>query len=387
MIEVRGLTFRYPGAGAPALHGIDLTIDDGEFVVVAGPSGSGKSTLAAALTGLVPHVTGGHIAGTVRVEGCDTKAHPPRALAGVVGFVAQDPEAQAVVDRVEDDIVFGMENLGVEPVTMRKRLEEVLDALGIAHLRARKLQTLSGGERQRVAIAGVLAMQPSALVLDEPTSQLDPQSAEDVLSVLQRLNADLGLTVVLIEHRLERVAQYADRIFVLEHGRIVAGGAPRAVLASPVAATPLSRVARALGWDPIPLSVREGRTFARMVTLEPVPARDHPAGARIVDARGVRVVLGGREILRDVDLQVCRGETVAIVGRNGAGKTTLLRALLGLERAAAGARMIDGVDPARTAIEHIARRAAYVPQRADQLLFSDTVREEIAFTLRAREAT
>jgi energy-coupling factor transport system ATP-binding protein len=386
VIRVASLRYTFPNAARPALDDLTFDVADGEFVVLAGASGSGKSTLARALVGLVPHFSGGEFSGSVVVGGRDTREHPARALAGSIGFVAQDPASQAVCDRVEGELVFAMENLGIPPLEMRRRLEEVLDALGIAHLRDRRLDTLSGGEQQRVAIASVLAAQPRALVLDEPTSQLDPQSAEDVLAVLARLHADLGLTVVLVEHRLERVAQYADRMIVLDDGRIVADATPRAVLANGSANTPLSRLARALGWDEVPLTVREARAVAARasVPLEPrEPARAEP-GETLVEARGLRVARGGAEVVRGVDLRVARGETLAVVGRNGSGKTTLLRALVGLLRPLGGERIIAGFDPARTPVEEIARRVAYVPQAADSLLFCETVRDEIKFTLRAR---
>ena len=185
-------------------------------MLLAGASGVGKSTLLRAINGLVPHFYGGSWGGHVVVAGRDTRTHEPRALADVVGMVLQDPEAQMVADLVEDELVFGMENLAIEPGVMRRRVEEVLDQLEIAHLRHRRITTLSGGERQRVAIAAVLALQPQILVLDEPTSQLDPHAAEEVLTAVQKLNADLGLTVVLGEHRLERVVQYVDRVLFLE---------------------------------------------------------------------------------------------------------------------------------------------------------------------------
>ncbi len=385
MIEIERLTYRYPAATGPALDDAGLTIADGEFVVVAGDSGSGKTTIAHALVGLVPHMHGGTFTGHVRVAGRDTRDHKPRDLADVVGLVAQDPEAQAVVERVEDEIVFGMENLGVDPVVMRKRLEEVLDALGLAAVRTRRLDTLSGGERQRVAIGAVLAAQPRCLVLDEPTSQLDPQSAEDVLAAVHRLNTDLGLTVVLVEHRLERVVQHADRLVVLRKGRVIADGEPRQVLGEGVVETPLSRLSRSLGWEPLPLTIREGRRFAasRTRTAPQEPAA-RPAGDPVIAIRGLRVAFGGREVVRGAGFELRPGETLAIVGRNGSGKTTVLRAIMGLVRAHAGSRLVAGFDPEHTAVHELARRVAYVPQDAGSLLFHDTLREEVAFTLRAR---
>ncbi|HEY1014000.1 MAG TPA: ABC transporter ATP-binding protein, partial [Herpetosiphonaceae bacterium] len=203
MISVERVSYHYPGAARPALREVSLEIGAGEFVLVCGPSGSGKSTLLRAFNGLVPHFHGGAWSGRVTVAGRDTRHTQPRDLAEHVGFVFQDPDAQFVVDLVEDELAFAMENAGLPPRLMRRRIEEALDQVEIAHLRHRMIPTLSGGERQRVAIAAALTVQPAVLLLDEPTSQLDPHTAEEVLTTLHKLNADLGLTIILSEHRLE----------------------------------------------------------------------------------------------------------------------------------------------------------------------------------------
>ena len=215
MIELDRVTYTYPDATIPALADFSVTIQPGEFVLVVGPSGAGKSTFLRTLNGLAPHFYGGRWAGRARIFGRDPVALAPRGMADLVGFVFQDPEAQFVVDTVEDELAFAMENFALPQATMRKRVEEVLDQMAIAHLRDRRISTLSGGEKQRVAIAAVLALQPQVLALDEPTSQLDPQAAEEVLVALRHLNEDLGLTIILSKHRLERVVQYADRVLYL----------------------------------------------------------------------------------------------------------------------------------------------------------------------------
>jgi energy-coupling factor transport system ATP-binding protein len=257
---------------------------------------------------------------------------------------------------------------------MRRRVEEVLDALGIAHLRDRNPATLSGGERQRAAIAGALAAAPSALVLDEPTSQLDPQGAEDVFGAVARLNADLGTTVLLAEHRLERGAPLADRAVLVDHGRVPAPpGPPGPVLADYSGAPSVTRLGRALGWDPPPLTVRDARARAAAMERPPIPADaagESPApGDLLLRGAGLGVMLGRRPVLHDVDVEVRRGEVVALLGRNGSGKTTLLRALAGLQT------LDDGVVDPRPTI-------AYVPQDPNTLLFQSTVRAEVAETLR-----
>lgn len=371
MIEYRAVGFAYP-EGPAALHDVDLTVVAGEILLVAGSSGSGKSTLLRAANGLVPHATGGRFSGEIVAFGRSTLAHPPRAMADVVGFVHQDPEAQFVVDQVEADLAFVLENLGTDEASMRRRVEEVLDALDIAHLRHRSPATLSGGERQRCAIAGALAAAPAALVLDEPTSQLDPQGAEDVLAAIGRLNDDLGTTVLLAEHRLERAAPLADRAVIVADGRIHGGapGAPGDVLASYAGAPSVTRLGRLLGWQPPPLTVKDARTRPRPSL--PDRPRDQAAeapGEVLVSGTGLRVELGGRVVLDGVDLEVRRGEVVALLGRNGAGKTTLLRALATLQATSGGTVWSGGP-------------AAYVPQDPNSLLFAPTVRRELEQTLR-----
>ena len=260
MITLSHVTYTYPDQPAPALADFSVALRPGEFVLVVGPSGAGKSTFLRTLNGLVPHFYGGRWSGEIDVMGRNPVALAPNGMADLVGFVFQDPEAQFVVDTVEDELAFAMENFALPPATMRKRVEEVLDQMGIAELRARRISTLSGGEKQRVAIASVLALQPEVLVLDEPTSQLDPQAAEEVLVALRHLNEDLGLTVILSEHRLERVAQYVDRVLYLPAlGAAPVIDEPRSVLAQLPLVPPLVELGRRLGWEPLPLTIKEGR--------------------------------------------------------------------------------------------------------------------------------
>ncbi|MDQ3930047.1 MAG: energy-coupling factor ABC transporter ATP-binding protein, partial [Chloroflexota bacterium] len=262
IIDIEKVTYTYPGATRPALLDFSLRVAEGEFLLVTGASGAGKSTLLRLLNGLVPHFYGGVLSGNIRVGERDPVEIGPGEMSDTVGLVFQDPEAQFVAEAVEDEMAFAMENAGLPLPLMRKRVEEALHALGIEHLRSRRVSTLSGGERQRVAIAAVLTMQPKALVLDEPTSQLDPQSAEEVLDSLVKLNKDLGLTVVLSEHRLERVVQHADRILYIGPRGDALIGEPREVLAEIPLAPPLARVGKLLGWTPLPLSIKEARRFA-----------------------------------------------------------------------------------------------------------------------------
>jgi energy-coupling factor transport system ATP-binding protein len=371
-ISFRDVSFAYPDASRAALRNVELEVQSGELLLVLGASGSGKSTLLRAVNGLVPHTSGGRFGGDVVMFGRSTRSHHPRELADVVGFVAQDPESQSVVDHVERDLAFVLENLGFSQDAMRRRGEEVLDALGIAHLRDRDPSTLSGGERQRCAIAGALAAGPQALVLDEPTSQLDPQGADDVLAALVRLNHDLGTTVMLAEHRLERAAPLADRAVLVDGGSVGAPAAVATVLADYPGAPSVTRLGRLLGWEPLPLTVRDARaraTFDPPMLEPPPPPSPAAPGDRLLDARGVRVTLGGRTVVRDVDLELRAGDVIALFGRNGAGKTTLLRALAGLQQPSSG--IVDARG-----------RVAYVPQNPNTMLFSSSVRRELVETQR-----
>ncbi len=383
MILFDRVTYRYPGVEAPILQDVSLAIREGEFVLVVGASGAGKSTLLRCLNGLVPHFYGGTLQGTVRVAGRDPVQAGPAAMSRLVGFVFQNPEAQFVVDTVEAELAFAMENHGLPQAAMRKRIEEVLDQLGIAHLRERRISTLSGGEKQRVAIAAVLTLQPQVLVLDEPTSQLDPQAAEEVLTALQKLNADLGLTVILSEHRLERVIQYADRLIYLPGaGRAPLQGAPQEVLEQIDLVPPLVQLGKALGWRPLPLTIKEARRLAEGLSLQapPLPAAPPPVGEVEIAIEDLWYAYDGRPALRGVNLEIHRGECVALMGRNGSGKTTLLKHLVGLLQPGRGRVVVRGMDTRRVDMEALIRLVGYVPQNPDALLFADRVRDELAFT-------
>jgi len=387
MITFRDVTFTYPGASRPVLENLNLEVEEGSFVLVVGPSGSGKSTFLRCLNGLVPHFTGGTLRGQVRVAGLDPVALGPRQMSQHVGFVFQDPEAQCVVEQVEEELAFGMENFGLPPLLMRKRVEEVLDQLSIAHLRGRRVSSLSGGERQRVAIAAVMTLQPQVLVLDEPTSQLDPEAAEEVLTVVHRLNQDLGLTVVLAEHRLERVLGYADRVLYLPGvGQAPVYGLPRQVMARVDLAPPIIQLGKALGWDPLPLTLKEARRFLGQTS--PVPRAPNlqspiPDTEPVVELQDVWFSYNSHPALKGVSLTIRRGELVAIMGRNGSGKTTLLKHLVGLLRPQEGRVALFGHDIRHEETEFIVRRVGYVPQNPNALLFADSVRQEVEFTRRS----
>jgi energy-coupling factor transport system ATP-binding protein len=380
VIRFDHVTFTYPDAPRPALVDVDFTVDEGEFALVIGETGSGKSTLLRSVNGLVPHFTGGTLHGSVTIDGMSTVS-PPRELADRVGVVGQNPSAGFVTDTVEDELAYVMENLGVPPDVMRRRVEDVLDLLGIASLRRRMVGTLSTGEAQRVAIGSVLTASPRVLVLDEPTSALDPGAAEDVLAILTRLVDDLGLTVLLAEHRLERVVQYATRVAIVGGDRRVRIGAPAAMMADAPVAPPVVALARVAGWSPPPLSVRDARRAARPLRdrLEPIvpSTRPMPApGEVIVQVNGLDASYGTRRVLQDVDLKIARGEIVAIMGRNGVGKSTLLRLLAGLNKPTRGRIRISASTPHTMAARDLVRLVGLVPPDAATLLYERTIADE-----------
>jgi len=382
MIRFDKVTFTYDGAERPTLDRVDLTVGEGELCVVVGPTGSGKTTLLRAVNGLVPHFTGGRLSGEVTVDGRSTRDHPPRELADVVGMVGQNPAASFVTDAVEDELAYTMENLGLAPDVMRRRVEDALDLLGLHELRYRPLATLSGGQQQRVAIGAVLTASPRVLVLDEPTSALDPAAAEEVLSSLTRLVHDLGLTVLLAEHRLERVLPFADSVVLIPGlgTQLVVGPAAEVMVHSPVA-PPLVDLGRLAGWDPLPLSIRDARRLAgplrvRLEGARPVELPETATGAKAASLAKVTVRYDDVTALDAVDLEFRAGEIVAVMGRNGSGKSTLLSRLAGVRAPDAGKVDVGGDDPARLDPRALVARVGLVPQDAGVLLYGESVGEE-----------
>ncbi|MFF8020189.1 ABC transporter ATP-binding protein [Streptomyces sp. NPDC007896] len=402
MIRFEDVSVTYDGAVEPTVQGVDFEVPEGELVLLVGPSGVGKSTVLGAVSGLVPHFTGGTLRGRVTVAGRDTRTHKPRELADVVGTVGQDPLSHFVTDTVEDELAYGMESLGLAPAVMRRRVEETLDLLGLADLRDRPIATLSGGQQQRVAIGSVLTPHPRVLVLDEPTSALDPAAAEEVLAVLQRLVHDLGTTVLMAEHRLERVIQYADQVALLPSpGAAPLLGTPSEIMTVSPVYPPVVDLGRLADWSPLPLTVRDARRRAgslreRLAELVPkprtpqprtpqptvprasVPQPTTPRATAPASIEALAVRHGRVEALRRVDLTTAPGEIIALMGRNGAGKSTLLGTLVGLVQPAAGSVLVGGAVPHRTAPRDLVRRVGLVPQEPRDLLYADTVAAECA---------
>jgi energy-coupling factor transport system ATP-binding protein len=392
MIRFSDVSFTYDGSDRPTLSHVDLSIDEGELCLVVGQTGSGKTTLLRAINGLVPHFTGGRLGGDVSVGGRSTREFPPRELADLVGVVGQNPATSFVTDTVEDELAYTMENLGIAPDVMRRRVEDTLDLLGLHELRNRPLSTLSGGQQQRVAIGAVLSASPRVLVLDEPTSALDPAAAEEVLASLTRLVHDVGMTVVLAEHRLERVIPFADRVVLVPGGGepLVTGPTAEIMATSPVA-PPLVELARLAGWSPLPLSVRDARRLSGPLRqqLAGAPPASTPAAvdsgggagsglAPVVRLDRTRVDYGPVVALDRVSVEMGAGEVVALMGRNGSGKSTLLAQLAGLRSPTEGRVSVAGSSPTDLPARKLITVVGLVPQDAGSLLYGETVADECA---------
>ncbi len=397
VLAARGFTYRYPGAATAAVADLTLDIEPGSFVVVAGDSGSGKSTLLRAACGLVPHFHGGDAAGELEVGGIDLRDAGPSELSSVCGAVFQDPESQVVMGGVRSELGLALEHRGESPGAVARGVEEVALALGIAGLLDRQVATLSGGELQRVAIDAALASRPALLVLDEPTSQLDPVAGDELVWLLRRLNEQWGTAVLIAEHRLERCLPAADRVVALHGGRMAFDGVPAEFLAwaieeRPVLATPLARLFSLAGVGPLPVSVRDARDRLRQADMVPaergegrstvLPDVRHADAEQDGAARRRRwgrrraqsaielrnawfEVPDGPAILRGIDLRLEPGERVALMGRNGAGKSTLLRLARGL------------IDPTRGRVER-ARDVALLMQNPGDYLLHERADQEVA---------
>jgi energy-coupling factor transport system ATP-binding protein len=341
LARVERLSFRYPEVAVPALNGVSLELEPGEVVALLGPSGCGKSTLLRALAGLVPHFHGGSFAGRVEVDGHDTGRTRPADLAGSVASLFQDPEDQVVFTRVGAEVAFGLENLGTPPELIAPRAAQALAAVGTAHLAERPVAELSGGELQRVCLASVLALQPRLLLLDEPTSQLDPEGAEEAIELARAA----GAAVVVSEQRPDRVLDACDRVVFLEQGRIVLD-APQA---------------EALEWL--------ARNRPAWLPRADEPASDGPEGEPVCRLDEISFAYEpGRPVLDGAALDLRRGEVVALVGANGSGKTTLAKVAAGLLEPAAGSVIRDG-------------RACYLSQDPGRYLVRERAVDEVALAV------
>lgn len=378
MIKFSNVSLVYPTSTKTILEDLSFEITEGEMVLVIGSTGTGKSSLLRLINGLVPHHTGGILAGDIAVDGISTQLVRPGELAHLVGIVGQNPAQGFVTDIVEEELAFGMEALNIAPDLMRKRVEEILDLLALSHLRHRAISTLSGGEQQRVAIGSALIMNPKVLVLDEPTSALDPIAAEEVLSILHRLVHDLSLTVVIAEHRLERVIGFADRIIHIAGDGGAEINLPEEILKDSVVAPPIVHLARALGLSQVGLSVREVRRMTEEIRSsgKDLPIPQTLLGEISLATKNLTLSYSGQKVLREVNIKICNGEVVALMGRNGAGKSSLLTSLVGLNKNSTGSSEIAGVKSQDLKGKIRRQSVGFIPQEPSDLLYGQSVQAE-----------
>ncbi|MGQ9679644.1 MAG: ABC transporter ATP-binding protein [Candidatus Bathyarchaeia archaeon] len=406
IIEVRNLWYRYPGVSEPALKGLNLRIEEGEFILLTGPSGCGKTTFCRCLNGLIPHFYNGDMSGEVTVKGFSIRENPINRLAMEVGLIFQNPDNQIFALTVEKDVAFGLENLGVEKNEMLKHIDWALDRTGLQGIRHRATYELSGGQKQRLAIASILAMRPKIIVLDEPTSFLDPVGAERIFNVLRSLNNEYKITIILIEHRIDLAIRYVNRVLLFHDGRIIDDGPPEKVCESEesrLAGVGIPKIIqlgmklaqKGVNLDGLPL---DAFGFAEKIREKLAPrkisvfAKSETTRSRLMEGRGDNPIIeasnvsysypNGMKAIKDVSLSISKGEFVAIMGENGAGKTTLVKHFNGLLRPQTGRLLIDGVDSATMSVAALARRVGLVFQNPDDQLFSENVEEEVRFALK-----
>jgi energy-coupling factor transport system ATP-binding protein len=403
LIRFEKVSYSYPGSDRPALRDISVTINRGEIIGIIGPTGAGKSTFCLALNGIVPQFFSGTFFGTVAVAGLDSIDTPISQLAHLVGMVFEDPETQITATTVESEVAFALENLKVPTPEISRRVRDALAVVGLTGYETKHPANLSGGQKQRLSIASALALAPDIIVLDEPTSQLDPAASEDIFAILLKLKLETRATVVIATHASEELASIADRILLVSDGRIAAEGTPEMVFSAskmlrdhrvrpPDIAQSFEVIRRHAGITtsdvPLPVTLKAAAAAIAAIAMEKRHMAAVPEGQPRAMTKSALSVEGlhytypdGTQALRGVDLRIGRGEFVGVLGRNGSGKTTLVRHFLRLMSPSSGIVRVMDEDIATMKISDMARRIGYVSQNAHQQIFSDTVAEEVGFAL------
>jgi len=401
-IKIEGLSYKYPMSKEQALQNIDLEITHGEYVVLVGPSGCGKTTLTYTLNGIIPHIIkGGVLEGGVKINGKDVRDYKVDELSLLVGTVFQDPETQLFTSRVLDEVAMSLENRGYPPEEIWDRIDEALRIVGLKGFEHRHPSMLSGGQKQKVAIASVIALKPPLLILDDPTSDLDPVTTRDVLNVLDRIKREYDLTILLIEHKIERLLRHADRFIVMDKGQIVLSGDPEDVMTDidtlqkydlrPPEAAEISYKLHKLNPN-IKVTIDVDELYNQLVPYVKqkkekveVPPRSamREYGEPVIDIRNLNFVFpNGFQALKNINLTIRKGEYVAIIGKNGSGKTTMVSHMIGLYKPARNSASyvrVGGVDTRATTSAILAERVGFLFQNPNHQLFNDTVDAEVEF--------
>ena len=396
------VSYFYPNSKEPVLRDISLEVYQGEFLGIIGPTGAGKTTLCLTLNGIVPQFYGGRFFGYVTVAGLDTLKHPVSHLAGYVGAVFDDPETQLISTSVENEIAFALENLCIDREEIISRIPRVLEAVRLEGTEHKHPQELSGGQKQRLAIAAALALQPRLLILDEPTSQLDPVGTMEVFSTVKELNKELGTTIVMVSHAAEEMAEFSDRLILLSEGEVIATGKPQEIYSEidllarhdlrppQVAETFYKMEQRVLKIDKIPVTLTAGinqlKKLDNVVKFQPkldfktLSYREDKDPLLLTEDLS-HTYEDGTEALNGVSLNIYEGEYCLIIGQNGAGKSTLVKHFLNLLQPTKGRVTIRGKDTKYLSVSNLAKSIGYVAQNPDNQIFSMTVEEEVAFAL------
>lgn len=395
-IKVDNITYFYPQRKEAALKGINLSVREGELVLVIGESGSGKSTLLKIMSGIIPEFYRGEYSGEVYIDGKRLMAMKSRERAQKIGFLFQNPENQIFTSRVEKELVFALENLGFSKYFMRKRMAEAADFFNLSSYLDSQTAELSGGMKQKLALASLIALKPEILLLDEPLAQLDPQSAEEIINLVMRLNEEYNITVVMSEQRLDRCLALADRIVVMEKGRIIYDGnrdsgevfkgGRETLLPS------LPRLFARLGEKELPFTVKEARRRLSGYRFDTIGEKEVKRGREKGEGENKEALLEVKdlwfsypereEVLKNIDFKVCQGDIWMVMGENGAGKTTLLKVMAGILKPGKGKVILKGKDLRTMATGEIARQVSLLPQNPDDYFFLPTVREEVRFNLK-----
>ncbi len=406
IVRVSDLAYCYQGEEERVLDAVDLQVHPGEFVLIIGPSGCGKSTLALCLNGIIPTVLGGRIKGRVYVEGIDTRESTVFELGTKIGIVFQDPDAQLCNLYVEEEVAFGPANLMMDKDEVLRRVESALRDVGERGIRHKLIYEISGGQKQRVAIASVLAMEPKILLFDEPTANLDPLGAVQIFDLMKRINQELGITIIVIEHNVDSVMCHADRLVLMEQGTIRYNGPPRELMQEKgqfilddlglripqVCELGLMMEKKGISLRPFPLTVQEAAEaisqqgdrleFLPKPSAIPRPNENEP----LIETRDLHFVYpDGTHAVKDVSLKIDRGDVVSVIGKNGSGKTTLTSLFVGLNKPTSGKGMVCGLDLATASIRELTSKVGYVFQYPEHQFVEDTVYKEVAFSLKAQK--